>query len=195
MIYSLSTTPLRRSDGRRRPLRTDLRAGFTLMELLFVIATTTMLMVVCVKWMSQSMKFSSTVRTLAADHQTLDQIGRQFRTDVRNCKSMAIAGNALMLETDSGELTYTIEKQTLIAKQPLSGTDVRSAQYRFKKGMEMRWDTDEMPASIGLIVERKEKPPTAPQESLSRSQSQTTAAADAESRSRIELFIRARPRQ
>ena len=210
MINLLSTTSLCQNVKRRTRRRVDLCKanlckanlckanlpnGFTLLELLFVIATTTVLMVVCVKWMAQSMKFSSTIRTRTADHQTLDRLARQFRIDVRNSNSMAIAGNALTLETDSGELTYTIDEQTLIAKQPLKGTVVRSAQYRFKKGMQMRWDTDEMPATIGLVIERKQSLPSTVPKSLPLTQAQPTSPADVKSRPRIELFVKARPRQ
>ena len=191
----LLTATSRRCGARRLSHRRQLPEGFSLIELLFVIAVTTMLMVVCTKWMHQSMKFSSTVRVRTADHQTLDQLGRQFRMDVRNSQSMALAGDTLTLKTDSGALTYTIEGRTLVAKEPLTGTNVRTAQYRFHQGIEMRWDTDELPASIGLVVERKETRPTTLPESSSAPQSEPAVADNVETRSRIELFVKARPRQ
>ena len=135
--------------------RADHRAGFTLVELVAVISIGSVIMLLAIAWIGETIKFASRTVSHRRQHQQLTRLGWNLRTNVRMSQSMTIENDRrLVLQgADGNRISYSISGST-IEMENSGGTQVSRENYRLAAGSRIQWDTSGMPHSIGLIVSR-----------------------------------------
>ncbi len=135
--------------------RPDKRAGFTLFELLAVMSIGSVLMLLAVAWIGETIKFTSRTNNHRRQHQQLTRLGWNLRTDVRLSQSMAIDNERrLVLQGNDGHRIFYSISGTTIEMEKSGGSQVSRERYRLAAGSLIEWDISGMPDSIGLIVSR-----------------------------------------
>jgi prepilin-type N-terminal cleavage/methylation domain-containing protein len=131
--------------------------GFTLMELLIVMSIASVLLLVTIGWIHQSMKYASVIKQRQRNHINLTRLAWALRDDVRECQFMSMADeNRLVLTSGETQISYTISDSSLMVEkkfgkeaQPM----IREA-YELPASSTIDWDTSEMPDWITLVVYR-----------------------------------------
>ncbi len=131
-----------------------LQRGYTLIELVVVISMTSVLLVVIVGWLHQSLKFGSAMRQRQQNHRNLTELAWQLRDDVRQSKSIAIEdGTRLVIESPTGNITsYTILDSQSVLEREQSGSPAQHSQFELSASSIAHWDSAELPEWISLIV-------------------------------------------
>ncbi len=157
--------------------------GYSLIELVVVLAVSSTLLVVAVGWIHQSMKFGALVRARQTHHQSLLRLASLLRGDVNRGQVMSIDGaGQLSITTDtSSRIRYTITP-TALRRQIIEGDRVSSQDtFTVMPTTILLWEVGGMPETVGLIVERGNQLPRA----------RVEAVTDAGSAPMIELHVRA----
>ncbi len=135
------------------------KSGFTLIEMLVVMSISSVMLSLVTIWIGQTMRFSTQLRNLERQQTQLARLARSLRDDVRMSKSMKIeGGQRLVLESGpQQQIVYTISgTEVQIEKQ--TGSRIRHDRFRLSTSSQPVWDTDQMPDTIGLIIERRFDP-------------------------------------
>jgi prepilin-type N-terminal cleavage/methylation domain-containing protein len=138
------------------------RHGFSLIELMVSISVTGVLMMVAVGWIHQTMKCASLIKQRQRHHQNLTLLGGSLRSQVRECKSLAMDGaDRLTLAWEDGtKASYTItgNRVDFEKTQPqINGDEPRITREVFKLSARSTaaWNVAEMPNWISLVVSRR----------------------------------------
>jgi prepilin-type N-terminal cleavage/methylation domain-containing protein len=130
--------------------------GFTVLEMIVVMSVASVVMVVAVGWIHQSLKLGSIISKRQEHHQSLLRLARQLRDDVNRGESMVMVGDdQLLITLDDRTLRYTIEDQRLLYQSRLpDGKIALQDAFALSRTSTSRWETSEMPTWITLIVDR-----------------------------------------
>ena len=127
------------------------RCGYTLIEIISVMGIFSLLMSISVAWIIQTMRYDSAVRARLNDHKMLLLLDRQLRDDIQRGHSMVMDDNQLAIDLGNDQsATYSLNNNRMVYLQS-SG---RLETYRFLDSSSARWETSQMPVSIGLVVQR-----------------------------------------
>ncbi len=127
------------------------RCGYTLIEIISVMGIFSLLMSISVAWIIQTMRYDSAVRARLNDHKMLLLLDRQLRDDIQRGQSMLIDDNQLVIDFGSNQsATYALNNNRMVYQQSSGRREI----YRFLDSSSARWETSEMPDSIGLVVQR-----------------------------------------
>ena len=135
------------------------RSGYTLFEMLLVIAAFSVLLAVNAKWLHVTLKMSSTVKQRHRYHQNLQRLDGQLRTDIRQCRQMSVAGDELhLLGEQDHETVYTIETDQITLLRKQAGNVVFQDRFQLSRHVDSNWEIDQLPERVALIVRRKLPP-------------------------------------
>ena len=169
------------------------RNGYSLLELLLVMSALSVLMVINLGWLHQSMKFSSSMTQNQRHHQALTRLAWMLRDDVRECKTMSINGQQLLLNCKNGnQVQYTITKTGSVQvkkkalSSPTSSNTIRE-EFKLHPGSNIRWDASELPDWISLIVYRANRGNTGSAKTEARSSDEFSDSVP------IDLHVRVAP--
>jgi hypothetical protein len=137
--------------------RYEIRNGFTLLGLLVVMSVGSLLLMLAITWIGETMKFVSRTSNHRDQHQQLTHLGRNLRNDVHLSQAMTMdSDERLVLQGAGDERTvYSISGAT-IEMEKRTGAQVSRERYPLVAGSVVEWDTSGMPDSIGLIVYRSQ---------------------------------------
>ncbi len=159
------------------------RTAYTLIELVVVLSVSSTLLVVATQWVHQSMKFGAIIRSRDTHHQSLLRLANLLRDDVNSGQAISIEqpDDLMIVTTSSKRVRYTITPIGVRRAMMDGERTIAQDTFSVASTSAIRWIVDEMPRSIGLVIERGNR--------LSPSR---VASAPDESRSRIvELCVRA----
>ncbi len=136
------------------------RTGFTLIEMVFVVSITGILMMMVVGWIHETMRFSARMTSHQQQHRQLTRLAWNFRTDVRMSQSMSlkVGQRLVLLQTEDRKITYTISGTTIVVERT-DGSLTQQERFPLAFGTQAKWDSGGLPNSIGLIVSRSPHPP------------------------------------
>lgn len=137
------------------------KSGFTLIELMVVLTVTSVFLLLAISWISETMNFSSRMKTHQRQHSQLTRLGWNLRTDVRMSQSMTIEDDTrlVLIRRNGQRVVYTISGATLEVEKS-TGSQTHRDRFPLASNSRARWDTSGMPESIGLIVSRSGNPVT-----------------------------------
>ena len=136
------------------------RQAYTLIELAITMTVSSVLMVVSVSWIYQSMKFASRMRVRQANHESLLRIAGQFRDDVHEGVSLKMVSETdLVIETAAGmqrTITYSIHETSVsrVARERDGETVVARDNFPLAATSAIHWDTTALPHTIAIVVNR-----------------------------------------
>jgi prepilin-type N-terminal cleavage/methylation domain-containing protein len=135
----------------------QVRRGYTLIELVVVISMTSVLLVVVVGWLHQSLKFGSSMRERQRNHRSLTELAWQLRDDVRQSESIAVEdNNRLVIKSLGGNTTsYTLSNSKSVVERKENGSSNQQSQFELSDSSVAHWDTSEMPDWISLVVSKQ----------------------------------------
>ena len=128
------------------------RNGFTLLELVGVMAVAVIVLTLASQWLHHTLVYSSTIRQQQHYHQTLARLATSLRWDIRQASSIAVEGQTLTLEGIAAE--YEIQEQQLIRRQTVDG-QVALEVFPLMDSAAAQWDVAEMPQWVTLRIGRK----------------------------------------
>lgn len=132
------------------------KSGFTLIELLVVISISTVMLSLVTIWIGQTLRFSTLLRNHERQQLQLARLARSLRDDVRLSKSMTIEdGQRLVLESGPQQQTIYTISGTEVQVEKQTGSQIRHDRFRLSVNSQPVWDTDQMPETIGLVIERR----------------------------------------
>jgi prepilin-type N-terminal cleavage/methylation domain-containing protein len=132
------------------------KLGYTLLEMITVMALLSFLMSLAGAWIIQTMRFDSAVRQQSNHHATMLRLDQQLRGDIQAGRSMSmIDGDQLIITLDEDRTAnYRIDEQRIEYRQLDGERVVRHESFALLSASSARWDTSAMPNSIGLILHR-----------------------------------------
>lgn len=133
------------------------RTGFTVLGLLVVMSVGSLLLMVAITWIGETMKFASRTSNHRVQHRQLTHLGRNLRNDVHLCQAMTMDGDQRLVLQGAGDerTVYAISGATIEMEKRM-GSQVSRERYPLVAGSLVEWDTSGMPDSIGLIVFRSQ---------------------------------------
>ena len=163
-----------------------------MVEAMCSITVSAVLLVVCVGWIHQTLKYSSRVTEMKRLDESLNRLSYSLRNDVRSCESMELDRGTLTLSCLGGKLiTYSIDGNDLQVETKASDSKVKQEQYALPDRAIVRWDESEMPDFIGLIVSRQlDIPKRKTEKTNSDLKAQTDSTVETDNESPIELHVR-----
>jgi len=123
------------------------RNGYTLIELSVTISVGSSLMMLAVGLLHQTMNLTSTARTRAAQHHTLDRLTQDFRQDVHVTTEAALTDpqHLELLRADGTAVRYQIEPARIRREERLEGAIVRREDYVLGEGLVVTFETMDQP--------------------------------------------------
>ena len=133
--------------------------GFTMVEMVISMSVASVLLVVTVAWIHQSLKLTSIVKQRQRNHTNLTRLAREIRDEVRDSESVSMVGdNQLVLNASGRNITYTISKASVIVEKRNENPNAKPALARdafvLSPNSIVRWETSELPDWISLVVYR-----------------------------------------
>jgi prepilin-type N-terminal cleavage/methylation domain-containing protein len=139
----------------------SIRSGFTLTELMVTMSVGSVLMVLAVGLVHQSMQLTATTRRVADEHQAISRLASQFRDDVRRADQVRIESDKVVRISipERGEITYSAEAATCTRTMMDPAVEPRtnwagSEEYRLLPGGQIRFESLEQPRRAALVLSR-----------------------------------------
>ena len=132
------------------------KSGFTLHELVWAFTLSTMVMAIAITWIHQTTKFSRRMTQNKHNHAAMSRLAWDLRHEVRNSNSISLDDKQrLHLTWDSGATaTFKIDGTSVLFEKQISDKQTKRENYQFSRDVKVIWDSDEMPDTIGLLIER-----------------------------------------
>lgn len=157
------------------PRHPNVRSGFTLTELLITMTAGSILMILAVGMVHQSMHLTSATRREADEHRSVSRLASQFRQDVRMADQVLIesASSVRLTIPQHGEVTYVAETAACVRTRSVASTTsaadgrVSRETYRLQPGGQVSFEMLEQPRRAALVVSRGDPATRQRQESRS----------------------------
>jgi prepilin-type N-terminal cleavage/methylation domain-containing protein len=137
------------------------RYGFSLLEVTFAMAISSVLMVVTVIWIHESLEFGSWIKQRQQLHNDLTRLAWKLRNDIHHASSMSLVGDRqLVLDQTDSTTTYTIAETSLVvARKPRAGESLPASRETFalSEQVTISWDGSQLPKAIALLVRRRDR--------------------------------------
>lgn len=132
------------------------RNGVSLIELTIVMSLSSILLLIAVGWIHQSMQLASSMRSRTDRSATLLRLSRQLRDDVHHGESIRMQDDARLIIAMQNDrrVIYTITPTGVSRRLTEADRVTAGEQYSLESPVSARWDASELPDWISLIVDR-----------------------------------------
>jgi prepilin-type N-terminal cleavage/methylation domain-containing protein len=138
-------------------LKPGLQRGFTLVEMLAVVATGSVLLVIAMGVVHRAMRLESQWQSQANVNRALARLAHDFRADVHQCQDMQLTENPSSLKLTSSDetvITYEIAAEEIIRDFQSPGAQRRREFYAKAADYQAAFTIDDEPQWVELRVTR-----------------------------------------